>query len=240
MEIIPAIDIKDGKCVRLYQGDYNKVTIYSSKPEEVAGSWEEQGATRLHIVDLEAAASGELVNLEVIKRIRRALKIPLQAGGGLRTLEAVKHLADAGIDRLVLGTAAVENPDVVEEISHLYGDRVIVGIDARDGKVRIKGWLESSGLTASELALKMRDMGIKRFIITDISRDGALTGPNFSFFREMLEVKGIKFIASGGISRLEHVAKLKKMGFEGAIIGKALYSGDIKLKDAMEKAQDAD
>lgn len=240
MEIIPAIDIKDGKCVRLYQGDYNKVTIYSSKPEEVASSWQEQGATRIHIVDLEAAASGEMVNLEVVKRIRKAVKIPLQAGGGLRTIEAVKRLVDTGIDRFVLGTAAVENPQIIKEISLIYGDKVIVAIDARDGKVQIKGWLKSSTFTARELVLKMKDMGIKRFIITDISRDGTLSGPNFSLLEDMLKEKGSKFIASGGISTLDHVVKLKKLGFEGAIIGKALYSGDIKLKEAMEKAKNAD
>lgn len=240
MEIIPAIDIKDGKCVRLYQGDYNKVTIYSSKPEEVASSWQEQGATRIHIVDLEAAASGEMVNLEVVKRIRKAVKIPLQAGGGLRTIEAVKRLVDTGIDRFVLGTAAVENPQIIKEISLVYGDKVIVGIDARDGKVQIRGWLKSSTFTARELVLKMKDMGIKRFIITDISRDGTLSGPNFSLLEDMLKEKGSKFIASGGISTLDHVGKLKKLGFEGAIIGKALYSGDIKLKEAMEKAKNAD
>lgn len=240
MEIIPAIDIKEGKCVRLYQGDYNKVTVYSSRPEEVASSWQEQGATRLHIVDLEAAASGEPVNLAVIKKIRKAVKIPLQAGGGLRTLEAVKRLVDTGIDRFVLGTAAVENPQIIKEISLLYGDKVVVGIDARDGKVQIKGWLKSSALTARELVLKMKDMGIKRFIITDISRDGTLSSPNFSLLGEMLKEDGLKFIASGGISTLAHIVKLGKLGFEGAIIGKALYSGDIKLMEALKKAKNAD
>jgi len=240
LEIIPAIDIKEGKCVRLYQGDYNKVTVYSSKPEEVAVSWQEQGAARLHIVDLEAAASGDLVNFEVIKKIRKAAKIPLQVGGGLRTMDAVKRLVDAGIDRFVLGTAAVENPEIVKEVSLVYGDRAIVGIDARDGKVQIKGWLKSSDLTAKDMVLKMKDMGVRRFIITDISRDGTLTGPNFSFFEGLVKDRSVKFIASGGVAALEHIGKLKRLGFEGAIIGKALYSGDIKLKEALEQARNAD
>ncbi len=240
MEIIPAIDIKGGKCVRLYQGDYNKVTVYSSNPEEVASSWQEQGATRLHIVDLEAAASGELVNFDVIKRIRKVVRIPLQVGGGLRSFDAVKRMMDIGIERFVLGTAAVENPKIVDEFARFYGDKVIIGIDSRDGIVQTGGWLKSSVVSTRELVLKMKDMGIKRFIITDISRDGTLSGPNYSLLEETVKEKGLKFIASGGISALEHIVKLGKLGFEAAIIGKALYSGDIKLREALEQAKNAD
>lgn len=240
MEIIPAIDIKEGKCVRLYQGDYSKVTVYSSKPEEVASSWQEQGATRLHIVDLEAAASGELVNFEVITRIRKAVYIPMQVGGGLRSIDAVKRMMDIGIERFVLGTAAVENPLIVNEFARLHGDKVIVGIDSRDGRVQTGGWLKSSAVSARELVLKMKDMGIERFIITDIARDGTMSGPNYTLLEEMVREKGLKFIASGGISALEHIVKLRKLGLEAAIIGKALYTGDIKLKEALEQAKNAD
>ncbi len=240
MEIIPAIDIKEGKCVRLYQGDYNRVTIYSSRPEEIAVSWQEQGARRLHVVDLEAAATGDLVNIEVIERIKKAVNIPLQLGGGLRSIESVRRVLEMGIERFVLGTAAIENQELVKEACRLYREKTIVGIDTRDGKVRISGWLKSSAVTGRELVLKMKDMGIKRFIITDISRDGTLTGPNFALLEEMVKEKGLKFIASGGISTLEHIVKLRNFGLEGAIIGKALYSGDIKLKEALEKAKNAD
>lgn len=240
MEIIPAIDIKEGKCVRLYQGDYNKETVYSNRPEEVALSWQEQGAARLHIVDLEAAASGELINLEVIKRIRKKVEIPLQVGGGLRSLESLGQLSEIGIERFVLGTAAVENPGLVKEACHLYGERAIVSIDSRDGKVYTEGWLKSSRFNVSELISNIKKLGIKRFIITDIARDGTLSGPNFDAMGALVKQKELKFIASGGISSLEHVVKLKEMGLEAAIIGKALYSGELKLKDATEKAKDAD
>lgn len=240
MEIIPAIDIKEGKCVRLYQGDYDKVTIYSTEPEEVALSWQGQGATMLHIVDLDAAASGKLINIDVIKRIKKVVTIALQVGGGLRNRDAVRQLSDIGIQRFILGSAAIESPSLVEELSGSYGDRIIVSIDARDGKVQIGGWLKSSNLTAGDLVLKMKDMGISRFVVTDISRDGTLSGPNFNFLEDMIRQSNLKFIASGGISRLEHISRLRDLGFEGAIVGKALYSGDIKLKEAMDKAKDAD
>lgn len=239
MEIIPAIDIKEGRCVRLFQGDYSKVTVYSSRPEEVALSWQEQGAGRLHVVDLEAAATGKLVNIRIIKNIREAVSIPMQVGGGLRTLEALKYLEEIGVERFVLGTAAIENEGMIKEAHRLYGEKIVIGIDLRDGKVQISGWLRSSGIIARDLLIKMRDIGIKRFIITDISRDGTLTGPNFSLLEEMAKEKGLKIIASGGISTLEHISKLGKLGLEGAIIGKALYSGDIRLREALEMAKDA-
>ena len=224
-----------GKCVRLYQGDYNRETVFSDDPLDVALKWQSMGAPRLHIVDLDGAASGEILNLEIIRDIARAMLIPVQLGGGIRRLETVEALLKAGIDRVILGTAAVEDPHLITEACRRYRESIIVGIDARDGLVATRGWVKHTGLTALELAKSMVKIGVSRFIYTDIQRDGTLTEPNFSAIAEMIDTLGLPVIAAGGISTLNHLKMLQKLGAEGAIVGKALYTGDINLKQVISE-----
>jgi phosphoribosylformimino-5-aminoimidazole carboxamide ribotide isomerase len=234
MDVIPAIDIRRGKCVRLYQGDYNQQTIFSDDPASVALNWQAQGAPRIHIVDLDGAAAGEPVNLDIIENIANAVLIPTELGGGIRDLETIERLLKVGVERVILATAAVENPEVVRKACRKYGQSIIVSIDARDGVVATRGWLEESRIGAKEFAMSVVRLGAQRLIYTDISRDGTLTEPNFSAINEMLETVRIPVIAAGGISTITHLAILKKLGVEGAIVGKALYMGDINLKRALE------
>ena len=234
MEIIPAIDLKAGRCVRLYQGDYEKETVYSDDPVSVSLRWQREGASRLHVVDLDGAASGELANLEVIKAISTQVNIPVQVGGGVRTLEAAKTLLGIGADRVVLGTVAVQAPDLVARLCNEHGgERVVVAVDARDGRVAIKGWTENTSVTASEMVERMEDLGVVRFLYTDISRDGTLTLPNFEAIQELVEHTSWPIMASGGISSTEHIARLSAIGAEGAILGRSLYTGDIDLGSAI-------
>ena len=193
------------------------------------------GAPRLHIVDLDGAASGELFNLEIIRNITSAMLIPVQLGGGIRQIETVEGLLKAGIDRVILGTAAVESPNLIAEACSRYRESIIVGIDARKGMVATRGWIKDTGLTAVEFARSMVEIGVRRFIYTDIDRDGTLTEPNFAAIGEMIKTAGLPVIAAGGISSLDHLMRLKTLGAEGAIIGKALYTGDIKLKQAIDE-----
>lgn len=234
MEIIPAIDLRKGKCVRLYQGDYGKETVFSDDPVSVALRWQSEGAKRLHLVDLDGAARGEPCNLDAIKSIIDAVSIPVQMGGGVRTLETVQRLLDAGIDRVILGTVSVEKPELVKKACKKYGERIIVSIDARDRRVATRGWLEKSKVTAGELAIKMIDLGVRRLIYTDISRDGTLTSPNFEAIKELLSQVNVPVIAAGGISSIEHLTRLSRLGVEGAIVGKAIYTSDINLKEALK------
>ncbi len=192
------------------------------------------GAPRLHLVDLDGAAAGEPRNLDIIKAIASAIQIPTQLGGGIRRLETIDKLLKTGIDRVILGTAAVENPKMVEEACRMYPDSIIVGIDARDGHVATRGWLKDTEVTAVALAQSMARLGVRRFVYTDISRDGTLSEPNFSAISEMIDAIRLPVIASGGVSTLNHLRMLKKLGAEGAIVGKALYTGDISLKQALE------
>jgi len=233
MEIIPAVDIKGGRCVRLYQGDYLKETVFSDNPVDVAKGWKAQGARRLHVIDLDGAAGGEVHNIAVIEAIVKGVNLPVQLGGGIRDEATVSKLLALGIERVILGTVAVENPELVKSLCWKYGEAIVVGIDARDGCVATRGWVKGTEIKALELALKMADFGVKRIIYTDIKRDGTLTEPGFEFIAEM--VKGVKvpIIAAGGISKLSHLRKLAEVGVEGAIVGKALYTGDIKLGEAM-------
>ncbi|MFC2001871.1 1-(5-phosphoribosyl)-5-[(5-phosphoribosylamino)methylideneamino]imidazole-4-carboxamide isomerase [Chloroflexota bacterium] len=233
MEIIPAIDLRDGQCVRLYQGDYNKETVFSDDPLEVALKWQSVGAPRLHIVDLDGAATGELRNLDIIKEIASAVLIPTQLGGGIRDLETVEELLKAGVERVILGTAAVDDPGLVKEACRKFRESIIIGIDAREGYVAIQGWLRETEMEAIELAKSMVQLGVRRFIYTDISRDGTLTEPNFAAITEMIDTIRLPIIAAGGISSINHLMMLKKLGAEGAIVGKALYTGDINLKQAL-------
>lgn len=237
MEIIPAIDLRNGKCVRLYQGDYRKETIFSSKPVEVALRWQSEGARRLHIVDLDGAAKGVPSNLGAIELIMAAIDIPVQVGGGIRSIETIEQLLKIGIERVILGTVAVEKPDLVQEACRKFGDNIIVSIDAKDRMVATRGWLQKSQVTAGELAGKMVELGVKRFIYTDISRDGTLTSPNFEAIAELLSQVDVPVIAAGGISSVYHLTKLAELGVEGAIVGKAIYTSDIILADAFKAIQ---
>lgn len=234
MEVIPAVDIKNGKCVRLYQGDYTQETVYSDNPLEMAIKWQSLGATRLHIVDLDGADLGVLCNLKTITSINDAVWIPLQVGGGIRCMETIETLLKMGVDRIILGTTAIENRELVKEACRRFGKSIVIGIDVRDGKVATHGWKNETEFTPTELAIDMATLGVKRFIFTDISRDGTLTEPNFLNTFELVDSIRYPVIASGGISSVMHLKLLNRIGVEGAIVGRALYTGDIKLKRAQE------
>lgn len=240
--ILPAIDIKDGQCVRLYQGDYAKTTVYDNDPAEVAVRWHKAGAKWLHIVDLDGATQGYPVNLEILKRVRATTHISIEVGGGLRSMEHIEQVFNAGADRVILGTVAITNRVLLQEALVCYGDRIAVGLDARDGKIAIAGWLETSGVTATELATELSALGVRRFIYTDIARDGAMTGPNIEEIARMQEAitqatNTYSLIASGGVSSLADLHVLAAMGVEGAIVGKALYTGDINLHTAIRELE---
>ena len=207
--------------------------MFSDDPLEVALKWQSMGAPRLHIVDLDGAATGELQNLAIIKDIAAAILVPTQLGGGIRHLATIKELLKAGLDRVILGTVAVENPELVEEACHNFRESVIIGIDAREGYVATHGWRRETEIGALEFAKSMVRLGARRFIYTDINRDGTLTEPNFTAIAEFIDAIGLPCIAAGGVSSLSHLKVLKKLGAEGAIVGKALYTGDIKLKEAL-------
>ncbi|UZQ56337.1 1-(5-phosphoribosyl)-5-[(5-phosphoribosylamino)methylideneamino]imidazole-4-carboxamide isomerase [Trichothermofontia sichuanensis B231] len=244
MEIIPAIDLLGGKCVRLYQGNYDQVEPFSDDPVQVARQWVEQGATRLHLVDLDGAKMGEPVNLPAIAAILESLRaaptpIHVQVGGGLRTRERIQTLLDLGVQSVIVGTIAAENPTLVAELCQIFPQRIIVGIDARNGQVAIRGWLETSTLTATALATQMAAIGAAAIIYTDIQRDGTLQGPNLPALREMVEHCPIPVIASGGISSvtdLLSLLSLEAIGLTGAIVGRALYTGAINLREALQAA----
>jgi len=234
LDIIPAVDVKDGKCVRLYQGDYDKETVFSTDPVSVAVNWQEMGAERIHIVDLDGASSGSQLNFQVIQRMIACLTIPVQVGGGIRTETNVGTMMDIGVDRVVLGTVAVEDKELVRSILNRFGtESVIVGIDVRDDLVSIKGWKESTIVSSFDLIDDMYSIGVRRFVYTDISRDGTLMEPNFESIEQMVNRSDANIIASGGVSSLGHIKQLSGLGVEGAIIGKALYTGDINLHEAI-------
>lgn len=237
MEVIPAIDLKGGKCVRLFQGKADRETVYYENPLEVALMWEQKGARRLHMVDLDGAFQGSPQNKAVIKEIAAALQIPIQMGGGIRKEETVEELLSLGISRVIIGTAAVDNPGLVERLVETYGERIMVGVDAQDGLVAVKGWVEASTLKALDLVKQMEQLGIKEVVYTDISRDGTLQGPNFDSTREIAENTGVKIIASGGVSSLEDIKKAKELegvGISGIIVGQALYTEKFTLEEALK------
>ena len=237
MEVIPAIDLKAGRCVRLYQGDFQQETVFSNDPLSVALSWQEQGAPRLHLVDLDGAAAGTPANLPVIAAIAAQLAIPVQVGGGIRNRNTADRLLTAGVGRVVIGTAAIANPDLVADLCRDYGgDSVIAAVDARDGWVAIKGWTEGSQVTALDLARQMAGLGVPRLLYTDIARDGTLTAPNFAANAELATQTGLAVQASGGVSTLAHIRQLAQTGVEGVIIGSALYRHTIDLKAAIVAA----
>lgn len=236
MDIYPAIDLFGGKAVRLYKGDYAQMTVYSDCPADVARDFAAAGASHIHLVDLEGAKTGAPANLAVIRRILDAAPLFSEVGGGIRTMDAVEGYLSIGVNRVILGTAAVSDPVFLEAALSRYGDKIAVGVDLKDGYVAIKGWTETSALTADAFLARMQALGVKTVICTDISRDGAMQGTNRGLYRQLSEQFDIQLIASGGVSSLEDVAALKAMGLYGAIIGKAYYTGAIDLKQAVEVA----
>lgn len=237
MNIIPAIDLLDGRCVRLYQGDYNQAQTFNDDPIAVAQDWVEQGATRLHLVDLDGAKTGKPTNYHVIEAIANTINIPVQVGGGLRTRDNVATLFNLGVERAILGTVAVENPQLVADLCAEFPGHIAVGIDARNGKVATKGWLETSEVLATDLAEQMAQLGVVTIIYTDIHRDGTLIGPNLEALREIANVVSIPVIASGGVSAITDLLSLlslEPLGVTDVIVGRALYTGDINLKEAIQ------
>ncbi len=236
MLIIPAIDLKEGKCVRLQQGLMDKATVYSEDPATTAKHWEAQGAELLHVVDLNGAFAGKPKNLDAIRAIRAAIRIPIEVGGGIRDIETVQSLVSIGIDRIILGTAAIENPAFVHEACRKFPGRIIVGIDAKDGMVAIKGWAEVTKVKAIDLARQMQDYGVIAVIYTDIKRDGMLTGPNIEATKALAGALHIPVIASGGVHTMKDIENLlavRYSGVSGVITGKAIYSGSLDLKEAI-------
>lgn len=243
MLIIPAIDIRGGKCVRLFQGDYNQETVYSDFPADQAKKFQEAGAALIHLVDLDGAKAGKPVNLDVVRSICSAVSIPCELGGGIRTVEDAKAAFEAGVCRVILGTTACENPHLVKDFITEFGaDRVVMGIDAKGGRVAVKGWLETSMIDVFELIAKLEDLGVTRFIYTDISTDGALSGPNLDSVAAVCSrVPRCGVIASGGISCATDIKNLKDLGkdnLEGVIVGKALYAGKTSFRELDEAAND--
>lgn len=234
MEIIPAVDIRKGRCVRLYQGDFARETVFSDDPVAVAGRWEEQGAERLHLVDLDGARSGEPMNAAIIERVIKNVTIPCQVGGGIRNNDTVNRYIQAGAERVVLGTAAVSDQWLVRAACQAHPAKIVVAIDARGGKVATQGWLEMTGEKAETLMRKLVELGVPRFIYTDISRDGTLKGPNFSAIERAAKAVKEPVIASGGIAGVEHLQRLIDIGVEAAILGRAIYDGTLPLKTALQ------
>ncbi|WP_324282762.1 1-(5-phosphoribosyl)-5-[(5-phosphoribosylamino)methylideneamino]imidazole-4-carboxamide isomerase [Cyanobacterium aponinum UTEX 3222] len=236
MEVIPAIDLLAGRCVRLYQGDYEQSQVFSENPLEIALQWQSLGATRLHLVDLDGAKEGTTINLDAISTIVKNLNIPIQVGGGLRDRTSVERLFDLGVERAIVGTVAVEKPELVEELCNTFPHKIAVGIDARNGKVATKGWLETSTVEATDLAQRISDKAAA-IIYTDISRDGTLVGPNIEALKQLAQVTDIPVIASGGISSLTDLlslVSLESLGVQGVIVGKAIYTGKLDLKEAIQ------
>lgn len=236
MRLYPAVDIKGGQCVRLKQGHFNDMLVYSDKPYEIAKKWENNNASYIHIVDLDGALAGALVNDETIKMITQTVRVPIQMGGGIRTLKDIEMRLNLGISRVIIGTKAVENQSFVREmIRNFSAEKIVIGIDAKNGMAAIEGWEKTSNYNAVLLALEMKECGVKTIVYTDISKDGMLMGPNIENTQEMVLRTGLDIIASGGVSSIEDLEELEKIGVEGAIIGKALYENKINLKKAVER-----
>ncbi|MEB3313867.1 MAG: 1-(5-phosphoribosyl)-5-[(5-phosphoribosylamino)methylideneamino]imidazole-4-carboxamide isomerase [Cyanobacteriota bacterium] len=236
MDVIPAIDLLDGRCVRLYQGDYAQAQVFDPDPVAVAQRWVEQGAGRLHLVDLDGARSGQPENWQTIAAIARAVDIPIQVGGGLRRRDRVAALFDLGVQFAILGTVALEQPELVTELGQAFPGQIIVGIDARQGMVATRGWLDTSQVAAVDLAQDMQERGAAAIIYTDIHRDGTLQGPNLEALEAMAAAVSLPIIASGGLGNLSHLLQLLRLepqGVTGVILGKALYTGDLSLREAV-------
>lgn len=237
MIILPAIDLLGRKAVRLLKGDYNQVTVYSDSPLEVAEKFKSLGATHIHMVDLDGAKYGTAPNMDIVAEVAEKTGLFIEIGGGIRSMETVKKYIDAGISRVILGTAAICDEDFLKEAVKAYGEKIAVGADVKDGKIAVKGWLEQSDVTLGEFFLKMQDLGVKNIICTDISRDGAMRGTNLELYRELSEKYSLDITASGGVSSIEDVKRLREMNLYGAIIGKAYYTGAVDLEEAIEVAR---
>ncbi|MEE1279619.1 MAG: 1-(5-phosphoribosyl)-5-[(5-phosphoribosylamino)methylideneamino]imidazole-4-carboxamide isomerase [Oscillospiraceae bacterium] len=237
MLIFPAIDLYEGKAVRLFKGDYNEMTVYSTNPPEVAKKFKELGATCIHLVDLEGARDGSTPNLLVVKAICEQTDLFTEIGGGIRDMETVKTYLSAGADRVILGTAAVTDESFLKAAVNKYGEKIAVGVDIKDGKVAIRGWLEKSEYDAFDFCKKLEEIGVKTVICTDISRDGAMQGANHALYKELSGKFKINFVASGGVSSIEDVKKLREQNIYAAIVGKAYYTGAISLPEAIEVAK---
>ncbi|MDR0814085.1 MAG: 1-(5-phosphoribosyl)-5-[(5-phosphoribosylamino)methylideneamino]imidazole-4-carboxamide isomerase [Oscillospiraceae bacterium] len=233
MLIFPAIDLYDKKVVRLTHGDYNQMTVYSDNPLSQARSFHAAGAAWLHTVDLEGAKSGTTPNFDVIARLAQESGLPIQVGGGIRTAEVAARYINAGVSRIILGTAAVKDPAFLDDCLQKYGKKTAVGVDIRDGLVSVSGWLESSGLAATDFIARLEQLGVKTVIVTDISKDGAMQGTNLALYRELAERFSLDIVASGGVSTISDVTALAEIGVYGAILGKALYTGAMDLKEAV-------
>ncbi len=237
MKLFPAIDLYDGKAVRLYKGDYNEMTVYSENPIDIAYDFEKKGAKYIHLVDLEGARDGTTPNIEIVKQIANNTSLFTEIGGGIRSLETVKAYIDGGVDRVILGTAAVKDEAFLTEAVKLYGEKIVVGVDIKDGFVAIKGWTEASEYDCFDFCEKMQKIGVKTLICTDISKDGAMQGTNRELYKELSQRFDIDITASGGVSSLEDVKALRELNLYGAIIGKAYYIGAIDLEEALEAAK---
>lgn len=237
MIILPAIDLYGGECVRLLRGDYNRMTVYDKHPENVAKAFEKSGAAHIHIVDLEGAKSGGVPNIDTIKKIISATNLSAEVGGGIRSEETVAAYIDAGVSRVILGTAAVENPGFAEKMAATYGGKIAVGVDIKDGFVAVKGWTEKSAYGYEEFFDKLQDMGVETVICTDISKDGAMQGTNLDLYRSLKDKFSMNIIASGGVSSLDDIKSLAEIGVYGAIVGKAYYTGAVTIEDALRAAE---
>lgn len=237
MIILPAIDLLGRKAVRLLKGDYNQVTVYSDSPLEVAEKFKSLGATHIHMVDLDGAKYGTAPNMDIVAEVAEKTGLFIEIGGGIRSMETVKKYIDAGISRVILGTAAICDEDFLKEAVKAYDEKIAVGADVKDGKIAVKGWLEQSDVTLDEFFLKMQYLGVKNIICTDISRDGAMRGTNLELYRELSAKYSLDITASGGVSSIEDVKRLRKMNLYGAIIGKAYYTGAVDLEEAIEVAR---
>ncbi len=234
MEVIPAIDIRGGRCVRLFQGDYDRETVFSDSPLDMATHWVQQGSERLHVVDLDGARDGVAPNIEVVAQIAASSPVPVQYGGGVRDVASAVRAVETGVDRVVVGTAAVEDPSLVPALLREIGAAaLIVSVDARDGRVALDGWTRGSGVDAVDFTRKLETAGVERIVYTDVSRDGTLTEPNFAGVEEIAAATGMKVLVAGGVSAVEHVSRLAAVPVEGAIVGSAVYTGAIDLGEAM-------
>lgn len=237
MLIFPAIDLYDKKAVRLFKGDYNQMTVYSEKPLEVAKGFKAAGAEYIHMVDLEGAKDGTTPNFDIVAAVAKESGLKVEIGGGIRNEETVKRYIDAGVMRVILGTAALNDREFLESVCKKYGDKIAVGADLKDGQVAVKGWLETSNVSGMDFLAQMESLGVKTVICTDISRDGAMRGTNRELYRELSEKFSMDIVASGGVSTIGDIKALRAMNLYGAIVGKAIYTGDIDLKEAIEVAR---
>lgn len=238
MIILPAIDLRNGKCVRLLQGRLEDETVFADDPVEMARRWQENGAEYLHLVDLDGAFQGAPMHLPIVQKIKEATGLPVELGGGIRDMATIAKVLASGVDRVILGTVAVSNPELLANACAEFGERIVLGLDARDGKVAIKGWVDVTEKSAVELACELKEKGVRRIIFTDISRDGMLSGPNLKSIEELASKTGIPVIASGGVNVLADIVNLKKIaGVEGVITGKALYTGSLNLSEAIQAAR---